>query len=42
MNIKKKEQTQRYRKLTSHYQWGEGRGEGQYRDTGLRGTINHV
>ena len=42
MNIKKKEQTQKYRKQTSRYQCGEGEGEGQYRDTGLRGTNNQV
>ena len=27
----KKKQTHRYREQTSGYQWGEGRGEGQYR-----------
>ena len=27
-NVTKKKQTHRYRKQTSGYQWGEGRGEG--------------
>ena len=31
MNKTKKKQTHRYREQTSGYQWGEGRGEGQYR-----------
>ena len=34
VNITKKQQTHRYREQTSGYQWGEGRGEGQYRDGG--------
>ena len=29
-------QTHRYRKQTGGYQWGEGRGEGQYRGRRLR------
>ena len=31
----KKKQTHRYREQTSGYQWGEGRGKGQYRDKGF-------
>ena len=38
VTITKKKQTHRYREQTSGYQWGEGRGEGQYRGRGLRGT----
>ena len=38
VNIAKKKQTHKYREQTSGYQWGEGRGEGQYRDRGIRGT----
>ena len=38
VNITKKKQTHRYREQTGGYQWGEGRGEGQYRGRGLRGT----
>ena len=33
-----KKQTCRYREQTSGYQWGEGRGEGQYRGIGAKGT----
>ena len=32
--------THRYREQTRHYLWGEGRKEGQYRSSGLKGT-NH-
>ena len=39
VNITKKTQTHRYKEQTSGYQWGEGRGEGQYRGRGVRGTI---
>ena len=38
MNITKKKQTHRYREQTSGYQWGEGRGEGQYRARRVKGT----
>ena len=38
MNITKKKQSHRYRKLTSGYQWGEGKGDEQDRGRGLRGT----
>ena len=38
VTITKKKQSHRYREQTSGYQWGEGRGEGQYRVGGLRGT----
>ena len=31
VNKTKKKQTHRYREQTRCYQWGEGRGEGQYR-----------
>ena len=31
VNITKKKPTHRHREQTSDYQWGEGRGEGQYR-----------
>ena len=34
----KLQQIYRYREQTSGYQRGEGRGEGQYRDRGVRGT----
>ena len=36
MNIAKQKQTHRYRKQTSGYQWGEGRGEGQDNGMGLK------
>ena len=36
MNITK--QTHRYREQSSGYQWGEGSGEGEDRDRGLRST----
>ena len=38
LTITQREQTQRYREQTSGYRWGEGKGEGQYRGRGLRGT----
>ena len=38
MNKTKKKQTHRYREQTSGYQWGVGRGEGQYRDEKVGGT----
>ena len=38
MNITKQKQTDRYRKETSGYQWGEGWEERQDRRKGLRGT----
>ena len=41
MSITKKKQTHRYKEQTSGYQWGERRGEGQNRGTGLRGTDMH-
>ena len=34
----KKEADSQIREQTSGYQWGEGRGKGQYRGRGLRGT----
>ena len=40
VNITKKKQTQRYRKQTSGYQWGERSGEGQYKGRGLT-AINY-
>ena len=40
VNIRKKKQTHKYRDQASGYQWGEGKGEGQYRNRGSRG-INH-
>ena len=40
MYIAKQNQTQRYRKQTGGYQWGEERGEGQ--DRGMRlGDTNY-
>ena len=45
VNITKKMQTHRYREQTGGYQWGEERGEGQYKGVGLRQpqgwTIQH-
>ena len=38
VNITKQKQTHGYRKQTGGCQWGEGRGEGQEKDRGLRGT----
>ena len=38
VNIIKKKQTHRHREQTNGYQWGGGRGEGQYRGRRLRGT----
>ena len=35
VNITKKKQTYRYREQTSGYQWGEGKGVGQYRSRGF-------
>ena len=37
-NTTKQKQTLRYKKQTSGYQWRDGRGEGQARDRGPRGT----
>ena len=34
VNITKKKQTHTYREQTSGSQWGESRGEGQYKGTG--------
>ena len=42
VNITKKRQTHRYREQTSGYPWVDGRGEKQYRGTGLRGTNYYV
>ena len=42
MNITKQYRLNRYREQTSGYQWEEGRGEGQDRDGGLRGTNYHA
>ena len=42
MNITKQKQTQRYRELNCDYQCGEGRGKGQDRNRGLRGTNYYV
>ena len=42
MYITKQKQTHRYREQTSGYQWGEGKGEGQNRIKGLRGTSYYV
>ena len=43
MNVYAKwKQTHRYRKQTSGYQRGEGRGEGQIRGMGLRDTNYYV
>ena len=42
MNITKKKQTHGYREQNNGYQWGEGREEGQYRGSGLRGTNCYV
>ena len=42
MNITTKKQTHRYRGQTSGYQWGKGRGEGQDKGMGLRGTNYYV
>ena len=42
INITKKKQTHRYREQTSGYQWGEGSGEGQYSNRGLRGINYYV
>ena len=33
-----KNEAHRYREQTNAYQWGEGRGKGQYRGRGLRDT----
>ena len=35
-DITKQKQTHRYTEQTSGYQWGEGRGEGQDKDRGLK------
>ena len=42
VNITKKRQTHRYREQISGNLWGDGKGEGQDRDRGLRGTNYHV
>ena len=42
VNITKEKQTQRCRKQINAEQWGEGRGEGQYRSRALRGTNYYV
>ena len=42
VNITKNKQTHRYREQTSGYQWGEGRGEGQYRGREVRVKNYHV
>ena len=39
---KTKKQAHRYREKTNGYQWGEGRGKGQDRGRGLRGTNYYV
>ena len=41
MYITKQKQMHRYREQTSIYQWVEGKGEGQKRGRGLKGT-NYV
>ena len=41
-NITEKKQSHRCREQTSGYQWGQGRGEWQYKDRGLRGTNYYV
>ena len=38
VNITKKKQTHRYREQTHGYQWGEGKGKGQDKGRGLKGT----
>ena len=38
MCVAEEKQTCRYRAQTTGFQWGEGRGEGQDRGKGLRGT----
>ena len=38
----KKRETHRYREQTSGEQWGEERGEGKFRGTGVRGTNYYV
>ena len=40
MNITEEKHSHRYRDQTSGYQWGEGRGEGQYRSRGYRPVCN--
>ena len=42
VSITKQKPTHRYREQTSGYQWGEGKGEGQDRSRGLRGTNYYV
>ena len=42
VNIRKKKQTHKYRGQTSGYQWGDRRGEGQYRGRWERGTNYYV
>ena len=41
MNIAKKK-THRYKEQNSGYQWEEGRGEGECRGRGVRGTNDQV
>ena len=38
VNVTKKKQTHWYREWASGYPWGDGSGDGQYRDRGWRGT----
>ena len=42
VNITKKKQTHGCTEQISGYQWGEGRGEGQYWGRGLRGRNYYV
>ena len=42
MYIAKQKLTQRYRKQTSRYHWGEGRAEGHDRGMGLRDTNYYI
>ena len=42
LTITKKKQTHRYREQTNGYQWEEGRGRGQNRGRGVRGTNYYV
>ena len=42
MHITKQKQMHRYREQTSGYQWGKGKGDGQDRGRGLRGTDYYV
>ena len=42
MNITKQKQIHRYREQTSGYQWAEGRGEGQDRETQISYNITYM